>query len=399
MNAELLAIGSELTCGAGLDTNSRWLSQELESRGWKVTRHTTVADDLPAIVETLQAAARCCGLIVVTGGLGPTRDDITREALSSAFEQPLVEDPRSLEHITSLFARLGRRMPDRNRVQAMRPVQAIPLRNTCGTAPGILLRLPDSECLVAALPGVPREMYVMFEEQLVPQLPKSLVVVQRVVLRTFGFGESHAEERLGELTARGRNPEVGITASEAVISLSVTARAASTEECEQLLQPVVATIRERLGCAVFGTGADELHDVVRRLLVEKKSRLHLAEGTTSSGLLSQWLSPDQSEGDTVLAENRLISGTQDTSDLLSLCPKTDPTVEYAVATSHASVSPVLEDGVVVKTGQIAVVGPGLRRVVDVDFAGNLAIFRERAARIALNVLRLHLTGELKIPEW
>jgi len=111
MKAELIAIGSELVCGASLDTNSQWLSQELEARGFTVTRHTTIADDLPAMVEALQAAARRCRIVLVTGGLGPTRDDITREALATAFDQPLVEDVDELEHIRGLFARLKRHMP------------------------------------------------------------------------------------------------------------------------------------------------------------------------------------------------------------------------------------------------------------------------------------------------
>ena len=172
MNAELIAIGSELVCGAGLDTNSQWLSQELEARGWTVTRHTTIADDLDAMVETLQLAARRCRIVLVTGGLGPTRDDITREAMSGAFNQPLVEDETELQYITGMFARLGRPMPDRNRIQAMRPRDATPLRNNHGTAPGVLLNVASPKCMIAAMPGVPGEMKKMFDEQLVAMLAK-----------------------------------------------------------------------------------------------------------------------------------------------------------------------------------------------------------------------------------
>lgn len=203
MNAELIAIGSELVCGASLDTNSQWLSRELEARGWTVTRHTTIADDLQAMIEALQAAAKRCRIVLVTGGLGPTRDDITRDAIAEAFHQPLVEDQSELEHILSLFARLKREMPERNSIQAARPRDAVPLRNNHGTAPGFVLTLTELDCLMAAMPGVPREMQKMFNEQLIAKLPKSSIVVKRVVLRTFGYGESHAEERLGNLTDRG----------------------------------------------------------------------------------------------------------------------------------------------------------------------------------------------------
>ncbi len=392
MKAELIAIGSELVCGASLDTNSQWLSCELEARGFTVSRHTTIADDLPAMIETLRAAAQRCRVVLVTGGLGPTRDDITRDALAGAFGQPLVEDRAELEHIASLFARLGRRMPERNSIQAMRPRDAEPLRNHHGTAPGILMNLSDPECLVAAMPGVPREMKKMFERQLLSRLPASPVVVRRVVLRTFGYGESHAEERLGDLTDRGRNPEVGITASGAVISLSVTARAGSESECELLIQPVLDEIRQKLGRAVYGSGSDELHDVVRQRLAEQSLSVSLAEGTTTGGLLSQWLCPEDAEAAAVVRHDRLIPGGEDPGDLLEFCQSIQQDADFAVVTSHSRVTSHDGGEATIKHGRFAVTGPGLSRIVDVDFTGNLGIFRERAARMALNLIRLHLSG-------
>ncbi|MEO2031973.1 MAG: molybdopterin-binding protein [Planctomycetaceae bacterium] len=392
MNAELIAIGSELVCGASLDTNSQWLSQELEARGWTVTRHTTIADDLPAMMESLQAAARRCCIVLVTGGLGPTRDDITREALAGAFDQPLVEDRSELEHIAGLFARLGRRMPERNSIQAMRPRDAVPLRNNHGTAPGILLNLATPTCLVAAMPGVPREMKKMFAEQLVAQLPQSPVVMRRIVLRTFGYGESHAEELLGELTARGRNPEVGITASGAVISLSVTARADSQEACDALIQPAIDIINDKLGHAVYGTDADELHDIVRQRLAEKRLTVSLAEGTTTGGLLSQWLCHESGVGADVVRNDRLIPGKENTDDLVQLCESIQDGADYVVVTSHSRHTIDDQNNAAIMQGQFAVTGRGLSRVVNVDFTGDLGIFRERAARMALNLIRLHMNG-------
>ncbi|MCH2210371.1 MAG: molybdopterin-binding protein [Fuerstiella sp.] len=396
MNAELIAIGSELVCGAGLDTNSQWLSQELEARGWTVTRHTTIADDLDAMVETLQLAARRCRIVLVTGGLGPTRDDITREAMSGAFNQPLVEDETELQYITGMFARLGRPMPDRNRIQAMRPRDATPLRNNHGTAPGVLLNVASPKCMIAAMPGVPGEMKKMFDEQLVAMLPKSSVFVRRVVLRTFGYGESHAEELLGNLTERGRNPEVGITASGAVISLSVTARADTELQCDTLIQPVINLINDKLSHAVYGTGSDELHLVVRRSLADRNLTVALAEGTTTGGLLSQWLVHDCADEGPVVRSDRLISGTENLDDLVQLCKTVQNDADYAIVTSH-SVYRRNDDGFAVMHGQFAVTGPGLSRVVNVDFTGDLGIFRERAARMAINLIRLHINGHAVEP--
>ena len=392
MNAELLAIGSELVCGASLDTNSQWLSCELEARGYTVTRHTTIADDLPAMIETLQAAAGRCRIVLITGGLGPTRDDITRDAIAGAFDQTLAEDAAELDHIKALFARFDRKMPERNAIQAMIPDGGQALRNNHGTAPGIMLELTDPDCLVAAMPGVPREMKKMFEQQLDSRLPESPVVVRRVMIRTFGYGESRAEELLGDLTARGNNPEVGITASGAIISLSVTARADSESECEDLIQPIVDTIHEKLGHAVFGQANDELHGVVCQMLSKENRTVALAEGTTTGGLLSQWLYQTQNELSPVVHSDRLVAGGEDTSDLLELCESIRDQADYAIVTSHSTVSADAETKGGIQEGQFGIVGPDLSRVVDVRFTGDLGFFRELACRMALNLIRLHLSG-------
>ncbi len=395
MKAELIAIGSELTCGAALDTNSQWLSQQLESRGYTVTRHTTVGDSLDIMVDVLQAAARRSRVVLITGGLGPTRDDITRDALAVAFDQPLVEDAGELDHIRSLFARFRRRMPERNTVQALRPRDARPLRNNHGTAPGILLERSDPDCTLAALPGVPREMKHMFHEQLVSGLPRPDTVVRRVVLRTFGYGESHVEEKLGDLTARGRNPEVGITASGAVISLSVTARADSEEQCQEMIQPVVDHIRDRLGQAVYGQDDDQLQTVVHRLLAAAGLTVAVTEGTATAGLLSRWLLAEESAaGPSVIRKAELIPPKDSPGGLLERCDTMRQHADFAIVSSHVTDSADSKDGqnraAAVWRGQVAVTGPGLQQVIDADFAGNTGIFHERAARMALNRIRLHL---------
>ena len=186
--AEIIAIGTELTCGSKLDTNSQWLSRELESLGWTVMRHTTLADDLDLIIKELQAAAERSQAVLITGGLGPTLDDLTREAMAAAFHQPLVRDAESLQRIEAMFAARGRPMPARNVVQADRPEQATAIRNDWGTAPGILLQVPataeNSGCLLAAMPGVPAEMRPMFEHLVRPHLLDSGIQMCRRVIRT-----------------------------------------------------------------------------------------------------------------------------------------------------------------------------------------------------------------------
>ncbi|MEO1981270.1 MAG: molybdopterin-binding protein [Fuerstiella sp.] len=405
MKAEIIAIGSELTCGAQLDTNSQWLSCELEARGWTVQRHTTVADDRAAMVRIYQEAAERSRVVLITGGLGPTLDDITRDTLAEAFDQQLVEDEDSLRHIEALFTSRNRQMPERNRVQALRPEFASVLHNAHGTAPGILLELSTPPCTIGVMPGVPAEMRRMFHERLVHELPASDVFVRRSVIRTFGFGESDAERLLGDLTARGRNPEVGITASNAVISLSVTARAGTAAECEMLAAAVRDQIKEKLGDAVFGEGEIELHHAVAGQLLQHNLKVALLEGPTTGGLIGQWLT------ETEEFASRLVH-SQLFPTLLSMLPNqpdlslangawepalrehgkkllTERTADFVLVSSPSTLT-VDENGVRKQQGSVIVLGADLDQSQDVSMTGNLAVFRGRAARTALNQLRLHL---------
>src|SRR5438552_11873454 len=197
MRAEILSIGSELTSGQNLDTNAQWLSQRLAEIGIPVGWHTTVADDLNDNVAVFRAAGQRARLVLVTGGLGPTLDDLTREVLAKVAGVELVVHEPSWEHIKEMFARRKRAMPDRNRVQAMLPTGAEPIPNANGTAPGIWMRIGDA--VFACMPGVPSEMFAMFHQWVKPRLLQMGfahgVRIQRKV-NTFGGGESHIEEKL-----------------------------------------------------------------------------------------------------------------------------------------------------------------------------------------------------------
>src|SRR5437868_4198300 len=168
MKAEIVSIGSELTSGQNLDTNSQWLSRRLAEIGITVGWHTTVADDLNANVEAFHIATRRSGLVLATGGLGPTQDDLTREVLARVAGVELVFHQESFERIQQMFASRGRTMPERNRVQALFPDGAEPIPNAHGTAPGIWMTI--SSCPVVAMPGVPSEMYAMFDTWVKPKL-------------------------------------------------------------------------------------------------------------------------------------------------------------------------------------------------------------------------------------
>lgn len=285
MKAEIISIGSELTSGQNLDTNGQWLSQRLAEMGIPVAWHSTVADDLDDNVAVFRLASQRAGLVLATGGLGPTQDDLTREAIARMAGVELEFHPESYEQIQQMFARRNRAMPERNRVQAMFPRGSEPIRNDYGTAPGIWMR--HGSCTIAAMPGVPPELYGMFDDQIKPRLMAlgigGGVLVQRKI-NTFGWGESAVEEKLFDLTRRGHVPEVGITASDAVISLRIFGRAPTADEAHKQVAGVENTIVERLGKIVFGFGSEELQDAVVRLLDEKRQTLSVAEGVTGGAV-------------------------------------------------------------------------------------------------------------------
>ncbi|HEV3168437.1 MAG TPA: competence/damage-inducible protein A [Isosphaeraceae bacterium] len=281
MRAEVVAIGSELVSGQRLDTNSQWISQRLEELGIAVHFHTTVGDHLDENVAALRIATERAGLVVVSGGLGPTQDDLTREALAAVAGVPLLEDATSLEAIQAMFARRNRPMAERNRVQALFPQGAEPLPNPVGSAPGIWL--PVGRSIVACLPGVPSEMKVMFEGQVAPRLRQAGLVERVIVhhkINLFGKGESDIEARALDLTARGRVPEVGITAHDATISFRITAEGATEEEARQAIEPTLALIRERFGDLVVGEGDEDVADGLVRELMLAGATLATAESCT-----------------------------------------------------------------------------------------------------------------------
>jgi nicotinamide-nucleotide amidase len=289
MKAEIIAVGTELVNGQGLDTNGQWLSRGLTSLGIPAHFHTVVGDNLDENVDVFRIATGRAGLVLISGGLGPTQDDLTREALAAVAGVPLVEDAESLEAIAAMFARRNRVMAERNRVQALFPQGAEPLPNRVGTAPGIWMKVGDS--FVGCLPGVPSEMRIMFDEQVVPRL-RRLGFAGKVILHhkinLFGKGESDIEAEAMDLTARGRNPEVGITAHDSTISFRLTAEGADEAEARAALEPTLALIRERFGSLVVGEGSDDVPEALVAQLVRTGCTLATAESCTG-GLIAQMI--------------------------------------------------------------------------------------------------------------
>jgi nicotinamide-nucleotide amidase len=410
MKCEILSIGSELTSGQNLDTNSQWLSRRLAEIGVPVGWHTTVADDLDDNVAALRIATERSALVLVTGGLGPTQDDLTRDALGRLAGVELVFHAESFEQIRQMFARRNRTMPERNRVQALFPAGSEPIPNERGTAPGIWMHVGKS--LVAAMPGVPTEMMAMFETRVKPRLGElgfgGGVLVQRKI-NCFGAGESAVEEKLLDLTWRGHVPEVGITVGDATISLRILARAATRDAAQALIDPVEVTIRQRLGSLVFGVEDEDLQDIVVRLLGRRRHSLAVAEGVTA-GLVAERLGrvPGASawfRGGLVAYDNRV------KTELLA--------VPQALIDTHGAVSAAVAEAMAVgcrtrfrtdlAVSKVGIAGPagGTQEkpvgfvyaavawdggVVSQNFSwsGARTEIQSRTAKLALNLVRLHL---------
>ena len=412
MKFEILSIGSELTSGQNLDTNSQWLSRKLAEMGIATHYHTTVADDKDANVDVFRSASMRADLVLATGGLGPTQDDLTREVMAEVAGVTLFEDAVSLEYIRGLFAKRGRTMPDRNRVQALFPTGSEVIFNEMGTAPGIWMKIDRG--LFAAMPGVPSEMFVMFDKQVKPRLEKlglgGGVFVQRKI-NTFGEGESAVEDRLLDITKRGHVPEVGITAGDATISLRILASGANLDEVQKQIAPVEAIIRERLGDLVFGVEAEELQDVVVQLLKQNRKTLSVVEGITG-GLVAHRICkvPGASEcfaGGLIAYQNRLKFEELNLSEELvrehgTVSAEAAGELAQRCRLKYGTDLAVATVGFAGPTGEtadkpIGTVYAALAHAGGVDikahrWIGTREEVMSRTAKIALNLVRLHLKG-------
>ena len=295
--AEVIAIGDEMTSGQRLDTNTQWLAQQLNDLGIEVAFHSTVGDDLARQTSVIRNAMQRADIVLMTGGLGPTKDDLTRQAIADAAAVELAMDEKALAHIESIFARNKRVMSPANRQQAAFPVGGRTIHNEEGTAPGIDFTHDGSR--VFAMPGVPYEMKLMWASHVAPEIASvygDATVIRHGVLRCFGIGESQAESMMPDLIARDREPRVGITASFSVISFRITAKANSEEACISQISETESFIRDNLGEVVFGNGEDTLGGVTAKLLVDRGLSVSFVDfqfGGAAARMLRDGISGDQ----------------------------------------------------------------------------------------------------------
>ena len=284
MNCALISIGTELLFGQITNTNTIYLSQRLNALGINVYYHFTVGDNHRRLEEILHYAMQNVDLVITTGGLGPTQDDLTRETIAQAMGKKLVMHAPSMERLESFFKDLNRSMCENNKKQAYLPEGSIVLQNNNGTAPGFIIE--DNGKVIVSLPGPPKEMMGMFTESVVNFLKeKSKATIHSKVLRFFGIGESTLETELLDMISKQENPTIAPYAKEGEVSLRVTAKAENEAKAMVLIEPIIEKIRSRVGEYLYSDQDEELVEVVAKLLMKKQLTVSFAESCTG-GLLA-----------------------------------------------------------------------------------------------------------------
>jgi nicotinamide-nucleotide amidase len=288
LSAEIIAIGSELLTPEKTDTNSLWLTGKLNEIGIEVKLKTVVGDDELRLEETIKDALRRSDIVISTGGLGPTEDDITRKISARAVGRELVFKDELVTDLVERFRRWGREMPEINKRQAFVIEGAQVLPNPNGSAVGMSLEYENK--IFVILPGPPRENQPMFEDFILPKLREKAgeIFVKRRVLRVAGLGESAVDEKIAPIYTQYQNPQTTILFNRSEIEIHLTAQCETEAEAEELLTGVADKIAETLGTTVFSTNGEKMEEVIGRLLTEKGKTLSVAESCTG-GLIAERL--------------------------------------------------------------------------------------------------------------
>ena len=410
-SAFLLSIGNELLSGLTVDTNAAWISGQLAELGIPTVGVLTVPDEIADTVESLRLAVSKADIVIVTGGLGPTDDDLTRQSLAQFLGVELQFHPELFESLAAFFRRRNFAMVEKNRIQAYLPAGTEAIPNLTGTAPGIFAR--KDKALIFSFPGVPSEMKAMFTDFLVPRLAeftgRQVVVSRR--LKCFGAGESMIAEKLGDLMFRGRNPLINCTVSDAVITLHVVATAPDRPTAEAMIQKDQTALCEILGDWVYGRDDQTLAEVVGARLAGAGKTIAVAESCTG-GLIAKMLT-DVPGSSRYFAYGWVTYGNQAKQSELGVDPAllaqfgavSEPVVramaEGALRRSGADIA-VAVTGIAGPDGgseqkpvglvYIGVATPNQTIVQKCQFPHSRAMIRNRAALTALNLVRLQMNG-------
>lgn len=411
MRAEILSCGTELLLGHITDTNATYLAQSLSALGIDLYFVSQVGDNQGRIVETLQRARNRSDLIIMTGGLGPTEDDLARESISALLGEIMQVDPTLEAELRGMFAGRGSQMPERNVKQATLIPSAQVLPNPRGTAPGWWVEKDGR--IIVAMPGVPKEMHRMWEQEAIPRLkPYTGGLIFTRILRVSGMGESTVEERLGALI-HSNNPTLATYAKVDAVDVRITAKAETAEEAEKQVADMEVRVRQLLGYHIFGTDKDTLQGVVGNLLQTRQQSLAVMESLTG-GLLSSTITdaPNSSKHfiggiaaysvklkeqmgvpHEIIEEFGTVS--EQTARAMAHAAREQLDADYGIGITGVA-GPDTQEGKPVGTVHIAIEGPtGVVTAMGPGWRGGREDNKRFAVLTALNLLRLFLEGVRK----
>ena len=408
MKADIIAIGSELLLGQLVDTNSSYIAKRLAENGIELVQTTTIGDDLERMKEAIKEAIRRSHIVITTGGIGPTEDDLTRQAVAEVFGRPLTFQPHLMEQIEALFKKRGFRMAESNRKQAYIPEKSIPIENPKGTAPGFIVEYAKGS--IISIPGVPLEMEYLMENTVIPYLRKRFdikhQVIQYKVLRACGLGESAIGLQIKDLMERNRNPSVGTLASIGDIRIRITAEADNPEEASSLIDNVEKEIRNRLGVLIYGVDNETLHGNIAEGLEKLDLTLSVVE-TFTGGIISHKLtstatnsfvqgvvlpsetSQKQFLNLSVLEFDSLRKNSQKVADSLAQKARGEFKTDLALSIFGKITQNQGEGDYRVETYYSLTTSTGIENQ-EYSLGGELWMVRERASIIALDMLRKYL---------
>jgi nicotinamide-nucleotide amidase len=285
-SVEIVTIGTEILLGHIVDTNAAFIARRLADAGIDVFAKHSVGDNTDRLASMLEGALARADGVITTGGLGPTVDDLTKDAVSRAVGRPLLLHEPSLRAIEARFAAMGRTMTENNRRQAILPAQSTVLHNPHGTAPGFVA-LRDDGKFVASMPGVPREMMPMLTERLIPWLTQRFEVRSAIFTRTLhtvGIGESELDRRIEDLFRTLENPKIALLAHSGRVDVKIMAKAADAASAETMLAPLAAQLRARIGSGYFGDDETTLESAIVGELVRRRRTIGTAESCTGGAV-------------------------------------------------------------------------------------------------------------------
>ncbi len=402
MNCEIVTIGSELLHGQIIDTNASYIARTLNSIGLNIAFHTTVGDIYTQIKDALFQAWKRNDLIITTGGIGPTEDDLTREVIADLVGVTLIFKKELMDQIESIFKRVGYSMPENNRKQAFIPDGAIPIPNEIGTAPGFIIEKESK--VIVVLPGVPKELKYLLTKKVVPYLKKYFHLDQELIssrtLKVTGIGESKVDTQINDLIKENSNPTVGILASPGDISITITAWVKSEREAEALIKPIEQEIRSRLGITIYGVNEDTLHGVVTNLLNKRGETLSILEtfsGGELTGRLQGSLSSPLHESIVIAKKEQILSFLNKKGHVLEINKETAESLAKKIKREgNSSIGLALlgqlkaaQKGYNVDA-HVVVSGENVNGSYDWKMGGDIPTLQNRSAIIALNTLRLAL---------